>query len=127
MVNVSLSGTLIADGRDLLSKLDHKSDLTVDAAYWKVDSNQPAPKLLFSVRERNVQGPTQIYRTIQRLMSKPPVPSQLVFEDIALTTPDEPTATAFHNRGPKISWRDCYISGGLDGDPTAWMYIYRLG
>jgi hypothetical protein len=128
MVDSTLTKEMIESGKALIMKLDD-SKVQPDAAFWFYFPDIQEWKLVFAEIKVGEQGPKQVYRKIQTIISKfSDELGELSLNHITLTKPDAPIVKLLRvaiRTGAGISgirFKNNVINGTVIED----AYIYRL-
>lgn len=128
MVEASLTPQLVEEGAALIQALD-AADMSPDAAFWFYMPDIKAWKLVLAEIKVGSQGPREIYKQIQRVLSSLSKEARaLALEDIALAKPDAPVVSVLRKAvrtGPGISGIR-FSQNIIDGVLIEDAYIYRL-
>jgi hypothetical protein len=93
MVKDRLTDTLIAEGADLVRRLD-RTGPPVELAMWMLSPESETWKLLFAVKGVLTLGPRVFYKTVQRALNQVPKPTELSIEDVQLLPYGSPLSDA---------------------------------
>ena len=127
MVEANLTEEMIGKGAILLRRLD-RSGLQPDAAFWFYSPDLEAWKLIIAEVKVGRRGPKEVYRIIQRVLSKLSPGERLSLDDISVATPNHPIVRVLGKavrKGPRFSgirFKNNVIDGTLVRD----AYIYRM-
>ena len=128
MVETSLTKEMIDSGAKLIGRLDECS-VRPDAAFWFYFPDTQEWKLVLAEVKVGTQGPKEVYREIQEVLSKFSKDiGDLSLDNIALSKMDAPIVSLLRiamRTGPGISgirFKNNVINGTVIED----AYIYRL-
>ena len=128
MVNSTLTKEMIESGKALIVKLDD-SNVQPDAAFWFYFPDIQEWKLVLAEVNVGKQGPKQVYRKIQTIISRfSDELGELSLDHITLAKPDAPIVKLLRvaiRTGAGISgirFKNNVINGTVIED----AYIYRL-
>ena len=128
MVETNLTKEMMESGARLIDKLDERG-IQPDAAFWFYFPDLQAWKIVIAEVKLGKQGPKEVYRQIQKVLSKFSQELHgLSLDDVALANPDSPVVALLRvamRTGPGIGgirFKHNVINGTLIED----AYIYRI-
>jgi hypothetical protein len=128
MVKTNLTKEMVEAGAALVRKLD-ESGIQPDAVFWFYFPDMQTWKLVIAEVKIGKEGPKEVYRQIQKILTKSPEEiSGVSLDDVALAKPTAPMVALLRvalRTGPGISgirFKNNVINGTVVED----AYIYRL-
>jgi hypothetical protein len=127
VASMNLNEASIEDGRKVAQMLDEKSS-SVNSALWYYYPDTSDWKLVLAMPEVNTNGPKAAYKTVQRILSKVELKSNLTLDDIAVSKPEAPLFKLIRQMlrtGPNIS--GIRLSNNIvNGQKIEDAYVYRI-